>query len=465
MKIFLERTFRFLASLQLAVMIIIGLAIMSAVGTFVEAKYDAQYAQKLIYHSPYMYFILALLCINLFNVMIDRLPWKKRHAGFILAHIGIIVLIAGSLVTKLYGIDGSLPIDIGKSNRYVILPEAQFSVYASFGTGDYRLLTRTEQDFLIRPPAKYPVNLSVGSEPLTINDYYHYSLRTENIGSSEEDKAGPAVRINLQNANVNLTEWMLKDDTKLEDVLELGPAKIVLTDKLPQYQGENAVYLRYSNSSAAPLDYFVFTKSKGGLTSKGQIRAGDSIDLGWMGLKLRVLSYIAKAERKVQFKDNKVPNARTTPAVRFTFRGKEHWLALNASVRIFNEDSMYLVTFGNKRLDLGFDINLKDFTVGRYQGTMRAASYASDVVIPGVLEYHISMNEPLKYQGFTFYQASFQEEEPGKPTTSILSVNRDPGRWIKYLGSFLIVLGTIVLFYFKRRGYRYTPKANQAEEL
>ena len=60
------------------------------------------------------------------------------------------------------------------------------------------------------------------------------------------------------------------------------------------------------------------------------------------------------------------------------------------------------------------------------------------------------MNEPLKHEGFTFYQASFERDESGKPVTSILSVNHDPGRWVKYLGSFLIVLGSVVLFYFRR---------------
>ena len=91
----------------------------------------------------------------------------------------------------------------------------------------------------------------------------------------------------------------------------------------------------------------------------------------------------------------------------------------------------------------------------RYQGTMRAASYESDVQVKqnGVSgeKTTISMNEPLKYNGFTFYQSSFQQDDFGRPTMSILSVNRDPGRPWKYLGSLLIVLGAIHLFYFKRR--------------
>ena len=58
----------------------------------------------------------------------------------------------------------------------------------------------------------------------------------------------------------------------------------------------------------------------------------------------------------------------------------------------------------------------------------------------------ISMNEPLKYAGYTLYQASFSKEE-GRPPLSIFSVNRDAGRWLKYLGSLTIVLGAALMFW------------------
>jgi hypothetical protein len=59
------------------------------------------------------------------------------------------------------------------------------------------------------------------------------------------------------------------------------------------------------------------------------------------------------------------------------------------------------------------------------------------------------MNEPMKKAGLTFYQSSFQEDEKGQPTHSVFSVNKDPGRFLKYLGSLLIFLGIFMLFYFK----------------
>src|SRR6185437_9335762 len=108
--------------------------------------------------------------------------------------------------------------------------------------------------------------------------------------------------------------------------------------------------------------------------------------------------------------------------------------------RYFDHDTAYYVTYRNRLLDLGFDMTLKKFAVGHYQGTDRAKSYRSLVNVPAVGDVSIYMNHPLKYKGYTFYQASFQQNDQGQATTSILSVNRDPGRWMKYLGSLLIVL-------------------------
>ena len=61
------------------------------------------------------------------------------------------------------------------------------------------------------------------------------------------------------------------------------------------------------------------------------------------------------------------------------------------------------------------------------------------------------MNEPMKMNGYTFYQASFTEDErTGEPTASVLSVNKDPGRWIKYFGSLIFSFGIVWLFYQRR---------------
>src|SRR5690606_40040941 len=68
-----------------------------------------------IYHSWWAYTIFALLAVNLAAVMVDRLPWKRRHFSFLMAHIGILMLLGGSLLTRNLGIDGIMRLGISET--------------------------------------------------------------------------------------------------------------------------------------------------------------------------------------------------------------------------------------------------------------------------------------------------------------------------------------------------------------
>jgi hypothetical protein len=103
-------------------------------------------------------------------------------------------------------------------------------------------------------------------------------------------------------------------------------------------------------------------------------------------------------------------------------------------------------------MSLPFQIQLNKFTMGTDPGTTKAATYESRVTVKDPLkgtdkEALISMNEPLQYGGYTFYQASYQMEE-GRPPVSIFSVNLDPGRPVKYAGSLVMIIGIIVMFWW-----------------
>ena len=90
------------------------------------------------------------------------------------------------------------------------------------------------------------------------------------------------------------------------------------------------------------------------------------------------------------------------------------------------------------------------FTICLSRG--KAAGYESQVQVnEGKSVERISMNHPLKEDGYTVYQSGFEEDEKGVPVASVFSINKDPGRFVKYFGSLLIVLGSLILFL--RRNY------------
>lgn len=444
------RILKFFASLRLAVFIILALAIVSAVGTITEARFnDAEVANKLVYQSPWMYAVLGLLIITLIAVMIDRWPWKQHHAGFVLAHIGIIVLLFGAWLTQQYGLDGSMAFEIGENRNLVMVKDRDLMVFASIDGGEPRAIYERPADFLRNPPTpEAPFVVNVGSDKLTFTEHHQFAFREADILPTENAGDLPAIRFQLENANVNLTQWLRGERGSAKNEVDLGPAKIVLANSVPAPSGRNEVIL-IPPKNGDRLEYVIYNADKS-LKKKGQVRQSETIETGWMGLKLRLLRFLPHAMENVRYVPNGYFTEMTTSAAKFSYAGQDYWVGLNAPLRIFGKDRAIIVVYGNRQIPLRFGLSLEAFRMDKYQGTNRPATYESDVTTPDRRKITISMNEPLKYDGYTFYQSSYQMNERGEPTISVLSVNKDPGRWVKYLGSMLIVLGSVILFYFKR---------------
>ncbi|MGZ3775113.1 MAG: cytochrome c biogenesis protein ResB [Bdellovibrio sp.] len=446
-----------LASLKLAVFIIISIAVVTAIGTIVEAKYDSYAAKKLVYDTWYMYTILSLLVVNLVAVMIDRLPWKKRHAAFVLAHIGIIVLLGGGLLTMKFGLDGTMRVGIGEENNLVQTNETDLTVYTSFDGDRYSKTLEQEVDFFNNPPTQQkPFIIPAYSGEIRVVDYQKYVLPSRKVLEGEVGKNGAGLRFQIQNPNVNVIEWLVQKKPQSLATHNFGPAQIHLGTAPEKGQGANEIYITPEKDST--LHYVVFQKDQEKPVKSGSVKEGDSFDPGFkMAMQFRVLRYLPAAVEDWDLQMAERPTPLTTSAIKIVFDGKERWVLLNDMVKLFQNNAVYLLTYGNRRVDIGFPIKLKSFEVNRYQGTMRAMAYESVVEVKGLGERKISMNEPLKYNGLTFYQASFQEEN-GKPVASIFSVNHDPGRFWKYLGSLIMSLGIILLMWFKHLDFKLARK-------
>ncbi len=457
-----KRAVRALASLKLAVVIIIAIGGITAWGTIVEAQFDAMAAKKIVYNSIWMWGPMIALVVSLTAVMVDRWPWQKRHTGFVLAHIGIIILLIGSWVTQRFGIDGSISFGIGEKQKSVILGETDLAVYSTFDGSAYTKVFDKEVDFFLRPAQTQPLKIEIPNGSIKIVKSLPYAIREQKFVESVDSKSGSAIRFQMQNPNVNITEWMLQPSNEAAETKDLGPAQVMILPKFPRdFGGRNAIVLRPVDNEK--LEYNVHTARTRDV-KRGFVKAGEIIRTDWMGLEFRLLKYIPKAKEEVLYRPLDKPTPMTTAAIQveYTAPGQDtvshQWMGLNSLLKLFGSSEAYIVSYANRRWPLGFDVNLKEFRIGRYQGTLRAASYESVVGLPDGSEHLISMNEPLKHAGYTFYQASFESDPSGRPIASVLSVNRDPGRSLKYFGSLLIVLGAIHLFYLKRRSWMMGKK-------
>lgn len=457
MKIF-ESIFKFLTSLKLAVVTICLLGIVSGWGTILEARYDAEYAQKMVYQSWWMYGVMICLVVNLVAVMVDRWPWKKKHIGFIFAHVGIILILIGAVFTQKYGLDGTMAFQIGQSKSTVTVRERDLVVYASYGNTEVRPLLQTPVDFITHPPTeKKPYILTLGTEKVEVVEYLHLAFRTSEIVKSERPADGPAVRFQLKNDRVDMTEWIRRESGKSFAEINLGPATIVLSDgTFKPRLGVNEIILN-PGMKASELRYAVYDKNNL-LKKRGTVSESQGFETGWMGLEMKVLRFHPKSFENITYERAEGSSPMAHSAIRIKFRGEQYWLGIGSLLRLYAEDRMYILAYVFRQIDLGFPLLLKEFKIGFNEGTKKAATYESLVQTNEGKDVIISMNEPLKQNGFTFYQSSFEQDDEGNPVMSILSVNHDPGRWIKYLGSFMIVFGSILLFYFKRMMNRTTKR-------
>ena len=99
---------RFLGSLRFAVFLIASLALILSASTILESVYGTPFAQKNFYAAHWFDFFLALVWINIFCAALTRYPFQKHHAGFVITHSGILLLLAGAFLSRAWGNEGQM---------------------------------------------------------------------------------------------------------------------------------------------------------------------------------------------------------------------------------------------------------------------------------------------------------------------------------------------------------------------
>jgi hypothetical protein len=100
-----------------------------------------------------------------------------------------------------------------------------------------------------------------------------------------------------------------------------------------------------------------------------------------------------------------------------------------------------------KRFYKPFSIQLVQFRHDRYAGTDIAKNFSSRIKLTDPARHEdreslIFMNNPLRYRGYTFFQAGFDNND----TTTVLQVAQNPSWLVPYISCALIVLGMLFQF-------------------
>ncbi len=558
----------------MAVTLLLVIAGVLAWGTMYETRFGTAAVQRFVYHAWWFQALLGFLALNLAVAAAQRYPWKRQHTPFVLAHLGIILILIGGILGGRFGIEGQLIIPEGQAERVLELPGNVLTVHLP-NPGVSRVFpTRFEtQAWVHEPKLSIPVMIEGRAIELSVDRYYPDAIVDERITDDGTDD-NPALKVRLTHSAQQDELWLMARDPDRfgigwgeAHVLFLEPKtaeqvkrltdpsqaamsprglltirlpgmkqtrdipvpeerntmveiedtsyRITFKDYFPDFaiteqglvsrssQPNNPAvsfvlegpegadpYLLFSlhpdfssmhgfqhkidaeasyaheASVSLPPHAVAFVRTPEGkllaiLTSEGAdrtvinpVRLNTPYDHPGLGYQFEIVAHAPRA-RMIQDITNRSDEVKAQALHLIGREGDqtaEAWLSFRGMVELPLGQEPVRVEFRPAQRELPFTVKLLDFRKIDYPGTQMASGFESDVQLTDpqrgvILMRKISMNNPLRYRGYSLYQSSFID---GLTQTTVLSVRNDPGTPFVYTG-FLIVIGGVVSMFLLRR--------------
>jgi hypothetical protein len=333
--------FEFFASLKLAVVLLAVLIVAAIAGTFYESSFDAKVARAYVYGAPWFNLWLVLLGANLACSALSRRPWRKHHIAFLITHLGIITLLIGSLIGRIWGIEGTMTLFKGEppASR-LLVDQRQLRVHDVDG-----IVKGFAAEFLHHPPTlQHPRDLGLlaSGARLRIIDYAP-AIEAKLNPKPLNDGGVPALHFTISTAMMNqhLDVWLLADDPQNGN-FSMGLANIELKRGAaptlasnggdPVVAGSRPPSESNANSKEQEVDLeeSIFAFSKAPEEQIGHVRNGGSIgakvrlEQPQNGNKGRVLVSLGEKEASFDVAENLGHNVAIT-GTPFTLRVDDYW--------------------------------------------------------------------------------------------------------------------------------------------
>ncbi len=191
----------------------------------------------------------------------------------------------------------------------------------------------------------------------------------------------------------------------------------------------------------------------------GTVRAKELVYNAWwyqLSLFLISLNLIAVIDKTKMYR----VKARTLFHVSFIIilfgAALTHYFGLDGMMHIREGEKSNIIVIGEEKVETPFYIALKDFTLTRYPGSRSPSEFYSDLTVideenDHTFDSEVYMNHTLNYGGYKFFQTSYDSDEKGTK----LSVNKDPGVEVTYIGYTLLFLGLILNLFDKKSRFQF----------
>jgi hypothetical protein len=262
--------FRFFASVKLAMLLLAVLIAAIIAGTLYESSFDARVARAYIYEAVWFNFWLLLLAANLICSAFSRMPWKRHHTGFLLTHLGIIVLLAGALIGRIWGVEGSMTLFKGDPPNNLLTVD-QHVLQVIDGNNGSQTVALEMINRHPSPDKPWPLTTTPSGWAITAIDYSP-ALDVNMVPRAVTEGGAPALHFSIKTARMgqSLDSWLLADDPD-HGTFDMGLAGIEFK------KGTASPTVAPASGEAADLEetIFAFANASAGQVTK-VIRGGST---------------------------------------------------------------------------------------------------------------------------------------------------------------------------------------------
>ena len=429
-----------------------------AKATFIESDETTQAAKVWVYNALWFEILLVFLSINLIANIMRYQMWKREKVAVFAFHLAFLIIIIGAACTRYLGFEGMMHIREGEATNEILGAEPYVYLNVNNGKLQYRdsikkYMSETYPNS-VNFKAEFP-----GRTPVTVE---YVDFKSKYVDSFKIDPKSNKTALDIVVNGVS---------NKVMDGEDIDVGGLPLTFSKSKVEGIN-IYNQGDSlviKSSLPMQSIAMSSLQ-----KSQRQAGATIaDSLYKSIlpntvtALKPKTLYSFAGRQFAFKqayshaskvlmpsgNKKKGNDYLT--LRIKDGGKSKMVTLKGGIdAIADENRMifsfnglnYSMSYGRRFRTIPFYVQCSDFQMERYPGSTMASSFASDIVIVDEKnnvnkKKHLFMNHVVDYNGYRFFQSSYDEDEKG----TVLSVNYDAvGTNITYLGYLLMAIGMIL---------------------
>ena len=498
-----SRLWKFLTSLKVTVVLLLLSTVLVFLGTLAQVNEGLWEAQERWFKSyiilrragdpwwvipffPGGYTLGFSLLINLTAAHINRFQWSWKKAGIHLTHAGIVLLLIGQLATDMLSRESFVSFEEGQTRDYSEAHrEVELVVLGEPQNGRERVIAFTEaavarKQTLTGPDFPFEIRVTEWGENAEV--HAHATLRE--IGTqmqtaiatmkskygTAEALPGEAERASENGARTAVWAESLKAvGEKDPDIV--AAAKRVAADPVREGMLRKELQTRFASQmlEAFTMRQPTMEKMQAAKYLAAQLAEDKFVPLDSLptsapqGAGQRMLLVPKPAARGMD--DRNFPYAK----VELVEKGKSLGIWMLSPWVVPQEvqagGQTFRIALRSERYAQPFSLTLLKTTHEVYPGTNIPKNFQSRVLLENKekgekREVDISMNNPLRYSGLTFYQHQMgRAEMAGGKGNSQLQVVRNPGWITPSLGCAVVSLGMVWQFLYHLVGFITRPRA------